>query len=68
MCPLNISDPEFTFDPEDPDGFRAGMFRLGDVVGAERTGTDKVGLWLGPGDSLMVERSSGVDYYRGEKP
>ena len=30
--------------------------------------SDKVGLWLAPGDSLMVERSSGVDYYRGEKP
>jgi uncharacterized cupin superfamily protein len=155
MCPLNISEPEFTFDPEDPDGFRAGMFRLGKLVGAERTGatvyelppgellcpyhdedgeeewllvlsgrpflrtpdateelkpldlaffprgpegahqvgnrtdeparvlmwsdvvwptgteypdSDKVGLWLAPGNSLMVERSSGVDYYRGEKP
>jgi uncharacterized cupin superfamily protein len=38
MCPLSISDPEFTFDPEDPDGFRAGMFRIGTQVGAEQTG------------------------------
>ena len=155
MSRLNISHPDFEFDAEDPEGFRAGMYRLGPLVGAERTGTtvyelppgellcpyhyeygeeewllvligrpfvrtpegteelkpfdlvffprgpegahqvgnrtdeparvlmwsyvvwptgtaypdsDKVGLWLAPGDSLMVERSSGVDYYRGEKP
>ena len=153
MRRLNISDPEFTHDPEDPEGFRAGMFRIGTLVGAERTGatvydlppgellcpyhyeygeeewllvlhgrpflrtpegteelaqfdvaffprgpegahqvgnrtdeparvlmwsdvvwptataypdSDKAGLWLAPGDSLMVERSSAVDYYRGE--
>jgi uncharacterized cupin superfamily protein len=30
--------------------------------------SDKVGIWLAPGERLMVERSSGVDYYRGEKP
>ena len=155
MSRLNISHPDFEFDAEDPEGFRAGMYRLGPLVGAERTGTtvyelppgellcpyhyeygeeewllvligrpfvrtpegteelkpfdlvffprgpegahqvgnrtdeparvlmwsdvvwptgtaypdsDKVGLWLAPGDSLMVEKSSGVDYYRGEKP
>ena len=155
MPHLNISDPDFEFDAEDPEGFRAGMCRLGPLVGAERTGatvyelppgellcpyhyeygeeewllvligrpfvrtpdgteelkpfdvvffprgaegahqvgnrtdeparvlmwsdvvwptgtaypdSDKVGLWLAPGDSLMVEKSSGVDYYRGEKP
>jgi len=153
MPPLNISDPDFQYDPEDPEGFRAGMYRLGPDVGAERTGatlyhlppgellcpyhfeygeeewllvlsgrpfvrtpdgieelkpmdvaffprgpagahqvgnrtdeparvlmwsdvvwptgtaypdSDKVGLWLAPGDSLLVERSSGVDYYLGE--
>jgi uncharacterized cupin superfamily protein len=153
MSRVNISDPEFQFDPEDPEGFRAGMYRLGPDMGAERTGatlyllppgellcpyhyeygeeewllvlsgrpfvrtpegteelnpmdvvffkrgaegahqvgnrtdeparvlmwsdvvwptgtaypdSDKVGLWLAPGDSLLVERSSGVDYYRGE--
>ena len=153
MAHLNLSDPKFEYDPDDPEGFRAGMYRLGGLVGAERTGTtlyelppgellcpyhyeygeeewllvlegkpflrtpegteelepmdvvffkrgpegahqvgnrtdeparvlmwsdvvwptgtaypdsDKVGLWLAPGDSLLVERSSGVDYYKGE--
>ncbi len=153
MSHLSIDNPNFTYDPEDPEGFRAGMYRLGTEVGAERTGatvyelppgqllcpyhyeygeeewvlvlsgrpfvrtpegteelkpmdvvffkrgpegahqvgnrtdeparvlmwsdlvwptgtaypdSDKVGLWLAPGDSLMVERSSGVEYYRGE--
>jgi uncharacterized cupin superfamily protein len=153
MSRVNIANPNFIYDPEDPEGFRAGMYRLGTEVGAERTGTtvyelppgellcpyhyeygeeewllvlsgrpfvrtpegteelqpmdvvffkrgaegahqvgnrtdeparvlmwsdvvwptgtaypdsDKVGLWLAPGDSLLVERSSGVDYYQGE--
>jgi uncharacterized cupin superfamily protein len=155
MPPLNIANPTFTFDPEDPEGFRSGLFRPGTQVGAEQTGmsvyelppgqllcpyhyeygeeewllvltgrpflrtpdgieelkpfdvaffqrgpegahqvgnrtdeparvvmwsnvvwptgtvypdSDKVGLWLAPGEKLMVERSSGVDYYRGESP
>ena len=38
MPTLNIADPQFEFDPEDPDGFRAGLFRLGGLVGAKRTG------------------------------
>jgi uncharacterized cupin superfamily protein len=156
MPRLNITDPEFTFDPEDPEGFRAGMLRIGPTVGAKRTGmsiyelppgqsvcpyhyeygeeewllvlegrpflrtpegteelapfdvaffprgpegahqvgnrteerarvaiwsevvypsataypdSDKVGVWTGiKPENLIVERSSGVDYYRGEKP
>ena len=39
MRRVNISDPNFTYDPEDPEGFRAGMFRLGPDLGAEDTGT-----------------------------
>ena len=39
MRRLNISTPELTYDPEDPEGFRAGIYRLGGLVGAERTGT-----------------------------
>ena len=39
MAPLNLSDPQFEYDPDDPEGFRAGMYRLGGLVGAERTGT-----------------------------
>jgi uncharacterized cupin superfamily protein len=36
---VNIADPEFGYDEKDPDGFRAGMFRLGKQLGAEETGT-----------------------------
>jgi uncharacterized cupin superfamily protein len=156
MRRLNISHPEFTYDPEDPEGFRAGMYRLGNLMGAEQTGatvyelppgqllcpyhyeygeeewvlvlhgrpflrtpegteelepfdvaffprgpegghqignrteewarvlmwsnvvypsataypdSDKVGVWTGlKPEDLIVERSSAVDYYRGEKP
>jgi uncharacterized cupin superfamily protein len=35
---VNIASPEFSFDEADPEGFRAGMFRFGPLVGAERTG------------------------------
>jgi uncharacterized cupin superfamily protein len=38
MRRLNILHPQFTYDSEDPDGFRAGMYRLGTHVGAEQTG------------------------------
>jgi uncharacterized cupin superfamily protein len=38
MRRLNILHPRFTYDPEDPEGFRAGMYRLGNLVGAEQTG------------------------------
>jgi uncharacterized cupin superfamily protein len=155
MATLNIANPSFTYDDEDPEGFRAGMFRMGTELGAERTGTtlyelppgervcpyhyewgeeewlmvvsgrpwlrtpegtetlepldvaffprgpagahqvgndgeetarvlmwseliwptattypdsDKMGVWASRDEKLIVERSSGVDYYRGEKP
>jgi uncharacterized cupin superfamily protein len=35
---VNIGSPDFTYDPEDPEGFRSGMFRMGPDLGAERTG------------------------------
>ena len=38
MRRLSLSRPEFTHDPEDPEGFLAGCFRLGKALGAERTG------------------------------
>jgi uncharacterized cupin superfamily protein len=38
MKRVNISDPTFTFDPDDPEGFRSGMFRFGAEVGAKETG------------------------------
>jgi uncharacterized cupin superfamily protein len=39
MRRVNIAEPEFQFDESDPEGFRAGMFRFGPLVGAEQTGT-----------------------------
>ena len=39
MQKLNVANPEFVYDPDDAEGFRSGMFRVGHQVGAERTGT-----------------------------
>jgi uncharacterized cupin superfamily protein len=50
MRSLNIADPEFTYDSDDPPGFKAGMFRLGPLVGAERTGATL--YHLPPGELL----------------
>lgn len=38
MKKVNIHDPEFVWDEADPDGFRAGMARLGGPLGAQETG------------------------------
>jgi uncharacterized cupin superfamily protein len=35
---FNISDPAFSYDEGDPDGFRTGMVRLGKLVGGDRVG------------------------------
>ncbi len=35
---VSLSDPTFTYDATDPEGFRGGVFRLGPQVGAEQTG------------------------------
>jgi uncharacterized cupin superfamily protein len=47
---LNIAAPEFEYDPEDPEGFRAGLFRLGKALGAAETGTSV--YELPPGESI----------------
>ena len=39
MRRVSISDPSFTYDSADPEGFRSGVFRFGKDVGAEDTGT-----------------------------
>jgi uncharacterized cupin superfamily protein len=39
MRRVNIASPPFDYDSDDPDGFRAGMYRFGNDVGAERLGT-----------------------------
>ena len=50
MRRVNISDPEFTYDSEDPEGFRSGMFRPGPELGAKDTGISV--YELPPGQSV----------------
>ena len=50
MKRVSIAEPEFTYDEEDPDGFRAGMFRFGPAVGAAETGASV--YELPPGQAL----------------
>ncbi len=38
MRPINIAAPEFQYDSDDPDGYRAGMARLGEALGAKESG------------------------------
>src|ERR687888_850846 len=38
MRRVSISDPQFTYDASDPEGFRAGMLRVGPQLGARQTG------------------------------
>jgi uncharacterized cupin superfamily protein len=38
MDSIRIDELTYAYDPADPDGFRAGMARLGPRVGAEQTG------------------------------
>ena len=50
MRVLNIADPGFTYDDDDPPPFRAGMFRLGNQLGATQTGMSV--YELPPGQSV----------------
>ena len=38
MSKLNVAELDFEYDPEDPEGFRAGMKRFGKKLGAAATG------------------------------
>lgn len=38
MRRVSLSDPTLEYDPEDPEGFRSGMFRPGPGLGATETG------------------------------
>ena len=38
MDVVNTEDLEFRYEPDDPEGFRSGRKRLGDLFGARRTG------------------------------
>ena len=50
MKRVSIAAPEFTYDDEDPEGFRAGLFRLGGTLGAQHTGMSV--YEIGPGQAL----------------
>ncbi len=50
MRRANIEEPEFEYDPEDPEGFRAGMFRPGPDLGASMLGASV--YELPPGQAL----------------
>jgi uncharacterized cupin superfamily protein len=47
---INIATSEFTWDQSDPEGFRAGMARLGPLLGAKETGISV--YELPPGQSV----------------
>jgi uncharacterized cupin superfamily protein len=38
MPRVNIASPSFSYDPDDPEGFRAGMYRFGRELGGQHTG------------------------------
>jgi uncharacterized cupin superfamily protein len=47
---VNISEPAFEYDADDPEGFRSGMFRFGPKVGATQLGATV--YELPPGQSI----------------
>ena len=50
MKTFNIFEPSFEYDPEDPDGYHAGMDRFGPKIGATRMGASV--YELPPGQAL----------------
>jgi uncharacterized cupin superfamily protein len=50
MKKVNIAAPEFRTDPEDPPGFRAGMFRFGPALDAKQMGASV--YELSPGEAI----------------
>ena len=50
MRRANLTQPTFEYDPADPEGFKAGLFRLGPDMGAEQTGSSL--YELPPGERL----------------
>lgn len=50
MRRFNLTNPNLKFDSGDPEGFRAGMFRMGPDLGAKETGTTLYDL--PPGQAL----------------
>jgi uncharacterized cupin superfamily protein len=50
MRRVSISDPTISYDPDDPEGFRSGRFKLGPILGAEDTGASV--FELPPGQAI----------------
>jgi len=50
MQRVSIADPEFSYDADDPEGYRAGMLRPGPQLGAKETGASVYDL--PPGQSV----------------
>jgi uncharacterized cupin superfamily protein len=50
MQRVNLNEPAFSYDDEDPPGYRNGMFRFGPQLGAEQTGTSL--YELAPGQAV----------------
>jgi uncharacterized cupin superfamily protein len=50
MQRINIADPDFRFDPKDPDRFRSGLFRFGKLIGMQKLGASV--YELPPGQSI----------------
>jgi uncharacterized cupin superfamily protein len=50
MRRVNLADPDFTYDAAEPEGFRAGMRRVGPELGAEQTGASA--YELPPGSAI----------------
>lgn len=49
MRRLNIAEPEFTYDADDPEGYRTGMLRFGKMIGATKLGASVYELPPGQG-------------------
>ncbi len=50
MRRINVAEPKFEYDASDPEGFRAGMARVGPSLGASQIGTSV--YELAPGQAI----------------
>ncbi len=75
MRHVNLTAPALTYEDDDhhpdPDGPRSGVLMWSTVVltATVYPDSDKIGIYNGGdgSDDLIVERSSGVDYWHGER-
>jgi uncharacterized cupin superfamily protein len=52
MQRINLAAPDFAYDTEDPEGFRAGMARLGKLLGGAAEQTGATVYELPPGEAV----------------